>query len=818
MTTQQNHSRPTPEKVAALIARLTTKVPQVKQHQSVAIASFLLLATAILPTALPRGINPLQKAIAQSPPAQPTQPAPFTAPNQKTRVTIGILAKRGDDKVTQQWQATADYLTQEVPGYEFELVPLDFEETYQAVKDGTIDFVIANSGMYVDFEGRYNANRIATLKNLRLGNPYTLFGGVIFRRADRPDIQTLKDLKGKKMMAVNETSLGGWQMQWREMKRAGIDRQKDLKSLEFGETHDNVVYAVRDGLVDVGAVRTDTLERMANEGKIDLSQFMVINQKPELQTDFPFLLSTDLYPEWPFAATQNTPNELSEDVSAALLRMPADSQAAKDAKAEGWTVPLNYRPVDDLFLELQIGPYEDIGELTFGEYIQKYWHWLALGLLPLIVIVALIIIYQQQKVNKAMQESTAQQQEVIRQQTETEAILKRVAEEQRQQKDKLEQEIYQLLDDVGNAVDGDLTVRASLESMEMSTVADLFNAMIENLKDIAIRVKQSSSQVSSSFLENTESIQSLAAQAVAEAQETRKTLQSVEEMSRSIQEVSQNANQASSLANDAYTVTQKGTRVIDKTVGSIRNLRTTMGETAKKMKRLGESSQKISQVVSLIEEIALKTNLLAINASVEASRAGEQGEGFSIVAEQVATLAEQSTIATKEIAQIVTAIQQETKEVAEAMELGTSQVVDSTRLVEATKLRLEKVLGRSKSINRLMQSISQKTVSQTDTSLAITKLMEQIAQQSEQRVLYSQRVAGSMQASALVSRELESAVEQFKVEADGSVKPIESFESVASVQSNPVANHNGNGSSDASDMSDPDQASAIETAEPVNAV
>ncbi len=338
-----------------------------------------------------------------------------------------------------------------------------------------------------------------------------------------------------------------------------------------------------------------------------------------------------------------------------------------------------------------------------------------------------------------------------------------IADEQRQQKESLEQGLYQLLDELQDALDGDLTVRASLTSMEMSTVADLFNAIIDSLSDIAFQVKQSSTQVSSSLEENEKSIQRLATQAIQETEETRKTLASVEQISHSIEEVSANANQAATLADNAYQETQAGAKAMGETVNSIVSLRTTIGETAKQMKRLGESSQKISQVVSLIEEIALKTNLLAINASVEASRAGEQGQGFTVVAEQVGALAEQSATATKEIAKIVAAIQTETQEVTQAMEVGTSQVIESTHLVESTKQSLGKVLERSRSINELMKLISQSTVSQTETSQVVKQLMEQIAEQSEQRLTSSEQIAQSMQATAQVAKQLESAVEQFKV-------------------------------------------------------
>ncbi|MEM7592409.1 MAG: methyl-accepting chemotaxis protein [Cyanobacteria bacterium P01_A01_bin.83] len=338
-----------------------------------------------------------------------------------------------------------------------------------------------------------------------------------------------------------------------------------------------------------------------------------------------------------------------------------------------------------------------------------------------------------------------------------------LAEEQRQGKQKLEMAIYTLLDEVSDATEGDLTVRANLDSMELSTVADLFNAIIDNLQEIAIEAKQSSGQVGESLKQNEAEIRSLAEQAIAEAKETRDTLLSVEQMSESIQAVAQNASQVEKISNDTYNTIVSSTNNMDLTVDSILELRSTVGDTAKKMKRLGESSQKISQAVSLIEEIALKTNVLAINASVEAGRAGEYGQGFTIVAEQVGALAEQSAAATKEIASIVAAIQAETQEVNQAMESGTTQVVETSRLIESTKQGLSVVLEKSQQIDRLMESISQSTVSQANTSQNVTSLMQKIARLSESTSQSSAKVAQSIVETAQVASRLESAVGQFKV-------------------------------------------------------
>ncbi|MEL6494056.1 MAG: methyl-accepting chemotaxis protein [Cyanobacteria bacterium J06623_7] len=338
-----------------------------------------------------------------------------------------------------------------------------------------------------------------------------------------------------------------------------------------------------------------------------------------------------------------------------------------------------------------------------------------------------------------------------------------VAKEQTEAKEKLEMAIYELLEEVSDATDGDLTVRANLNSMELSTVADLFNAIITNLQDIAIEAKQSTSQVGLSLKQNEEEIRLLAEQAIAESKEADETLLSVQQMSQSIKTVAANASQAEKITDDTYNTIVTSTQNMNSTVNSILELRTTVGETAKKMKRLGESSLKISQVVSFIEEIALKTNVLAINASVEAGRAGEYGQGFTIVAEQVGALAEQSAAATKEIASIVSAIQAETQEVNQAMESGTTQVVETTRLVESTKQSLSIVLEKSQEVNQLMELISQSTVSQASTSQNITDLMKKIAELSANTSRSSTKVAQSIVETAQVAKKLESTVGQFKV-------------------------------------------------------
>jgi PAS domain S-box-containing protein len=297
-------------------------------------------------------------------------------------IKIGILAYRGDDEAMKMWSPTAAYLSAHIPNHSFSIVPLDFREIGPAVSNGDVDFVIANTSMYVDLEKRYGISRIATIKNKGRRGGFAVFGGVIFCRADRNDIREIADLKGRSFMAVDENSLGGWHAGWKELKDQGIDPHRDFKGLQFGSTHDAVVYAVLNGKVDAGTVRTDTLENMEADGSIELKAFRILNERRV--EGFPFALSTRLYPEWPFAKLRLTDDDLAQNVVIALLRVPPDSPAAKAAKITGWTVPLDYEAVHDLLKGLRLSPYQDYGKVTLSEAIRQYWYWAALVLFMLL--------------------------------------------------------------------------------------------------------------------------------------------------------------------------------------------------------------------------------------------------------------------------------------------------------------------------------------------------------------------------------------------------------------------------------------------------
>jgi len=304
---------------------------------------------------------------------------------------IGVLAKRGHEQCLMMWTPTAEYLSERISGRQFIIIPLDYNQIIDSVKNKEVDFILTNSSSYVELEFLCGANRIATLKNECLGGVCKTYSGVIFCKADKTEMQSLRELKGKKFMGVSSFSFGGWLMAWREMKAEGIDPFTDFKELKFGGTQDAVVYAVRDGIVDAGTVRSDTLERMDSEGKINIENFYVFNSHIREDSELPFLRSTREYPEWPFAKVKHVPCELAEKVAAALVEMPSESAAASAGKCYGWTIPQNYQSVRECLKELRVGPYKDYGKVTVRKTLQTYGYWIASAIILLLIMAVSII-------------------------------------------------------------------------------------------------------------------------------------------------------------------------------------------------------------------------------------------------------------------------------------------------------------------------------------------------------------------------------------------------------------------------------------------
>jgi len=296
-------------------------------------------------------------------------------------ILIGVLSHRGDKATLKHWSATAQYLTDSLDKT-FRIIPLDFDQVDEAIKQEKVDFLIVNSGIYVNMEVKYRISRLVTMNNLVGHHSLNVFGGVVFTRKDRHNINNLADIVGKSFIAVDETSLGGFQMVWRELNKHKINPYKDFSKLAFAGTHDNVVMSVLLGEYDVGTIRTNILEKMADDGLINLEDFKILS--PVTHESFPFLLSTRLYPEWPFSKLPHTSNALAQEVAVALLSK-SDKHPSNDKRFySGWTVPLDYQEVHKLFQELKLRPYNRRTPITLRDIIKKYWTWLLATLIFLL--------------------------------------------------------------------------------------------------------------------------------------------------------------------------------------------------------------------------------------------------------------------------------------------------------------------------------------------------------------------------------------------------------------------------------------------------
>jgi methyl-accepting chemotaxis protein PixJ len=337
-------------------------------------------------------------------------------------------------------------------------------------------------------------------------------------------------------------------------------------------------------------------------------------------------------------------------------------------------------------------------------------------------------------------------------------------EQQKSAKEQLQNRVLDLLVEVEPISKGDLTIRAKVTEDEIGTLADSYNLTVENLSRIVNQVQAAAKQVAATTVGNEASAQMLSEDALRQSREIMTALKRIQVMADSIRTVAANAEQAETVVQQATQTVEVGDAAMNRTVEGMMSIRETVADTAKKVKRLGETSQEISKIVNLIGNFAAQTNMLALNASIEAARAGEEGKGFAVVAEEVRSLAQQSAQASGEIERLVAAIQRETREVVTAMDEGTEQVVAGTEVLDETRLSLKQIKAASAQINAIVAAIAKATVLQSRDSEAVAQTMVEVAAIANKTSKETSSVSASFKELLKVAQELQKDVSQFKVQ------------------------------------------------------
>jgi methyl-accepting chemotaxis protein PixJ len=341
--------------------------------------------------------------------------------------------------------------------------------------------------------------------------------------------------------------------------------------------------------------------------------------------------------------------------------------------------------------------------------------------------------------------------------------LTAVAQQSQMDKEMMQQRAIQLLIAVRPALDGDLTVRAPITEDEIGTLADMYNNTIQSLRQIVIQVQTAAENVVETSTSSDISLMQLANEAQKQFQDIRQALDRIQEMVNAIEETAANAQQVEQAIDKANQSLESGDRAMNRTVEGIMEIRKTVGEAVKRIKRLDKSSEGIAKVVSLINNFATQTRLLAMNAAIEATRAGEYGRGFAVVADEVRSLAQQSSDATTEIEKLVQEIQLETKAVRGVMDIANQRVVTGTNLVGETWKSLNEIVSATEQISELMQGIAHATQAQTTQAQSVTQMMQQIAAIADRTSSDSMKISGSFKAALTTAEELQASATQFKV-------------------------------------------------------
>ncbi|TGG90323.1 chemotaxis protein [Natronospirillum operosum] len=323
--------------------------------------------------------------------------------------------------------------------------------------------------------------------------------------------------------------------------------------------------------------------------------------------------------------------------------------------------------------------------------------------------------------------------------------------------------ILRLLDELADLADGDLTAQATVTEDFTGAIADSINFAIDQMRQLVTAINATAVQVSSAAQETQTTARQLADASEHQAQEIAGASAAVNEMAVSIDQVSANAAESSAVAERSVSIAKKGSDVVQATINGMDNIREQIQETSKRIKRLGESSQEIGDIVSLINDIADQTNILSLNAAIQASMAGDAGRGFAVVADEVQRLAERSSAATKQIEALVKNIQSDTNEAVISMEQTTSEVVRGARLAQDAGVALEEIENVSRSLADLIQNISNAARQQASSAGHISNTMNVIQEITSQTSAGTTATAESIGNLANLAKDMRASVAGFKL-------------------------------------------------------
>ncbi|MNG95089.1 Methyl-accepting chemotaxis protein McpS [compost metagenome] len=330
-----------------------------------------------------------------------------------------------------------------------------------------------------------------------------------------------------------------------------------------------------------------------------------------------------------------------------------------------------------------------------------------------------------------------------------------------QMNERNQQAIMRLLDEIEDLADGDLTVMVSVTEDFTGAIADSINYSIDQLRDLVATITLSAEEVASAVQDTQNTAHQLAKASEHQAEQITEASVAVGDMAESIDRVSTHAYESAKVAERSVAIANKGNEVVHNTIHGMDNIREQIQDTAKRIKRLGESSQEIGDIVSLIDDIADQTNILALNAAIQASLAGEAGRGFAVVADEVQRLAERSSSATRQIEALVRTIQTDTNEAVISMEQTTAEVVRGARLAQDAGVALEEIEGVSQTLAELIHSISDAAQLQTSSAGQISHTMAVIQQITAQTSAGSSATAESIGDLARMASEMRRSVSGF---------------------------------------------------------